>query len=149
MVTMRRHIQEKHDSTVRIYPPATCDVQTIFESNATRYPVIVPLCAPAPATQPSALTYAAATYRAIYDVRPELEDRAQLNPFLAKYNWMTIISPLHPRQIQDWVSLPGDTESVFSGLEDAIKAYYNIIVHEMGDSGQYITTLRWLKSSKK
>jgi hypothetical protein len=146
--TMSRHVRDKHKSTTKSYPPIECNVQTLFSSNATRYPVVVPNFTPSPATQPSALTYAAATYRAIFDVHPELEDRAHLSPFLAKYDWVKIVKEYSTQNINNWVSLPTDNaRSGLSRLEATVKGYYNIIIEAIADSSSHVTALRWVKSA--
>jgi hypothetical protein len=143
---MRRHVLT-HGS-IKTYPSTPTQVQAIFESNMTYYPVTVPSFSTAPLTQPSASAIAEAQYRAVFDLQPELEDRAHLSPFLATYDWVPIVSPLSPRQIREWVALPGENEPKLSGLISTAKAYYNLIVKEMGNLDQHTTVLRWIKSSK-
>jgi Orsellinic acid/F9775 biosynthesis cluster protein D len=147
--TMGRHIQEKHQVSIRQHPPATCYVQALFESNETWYRIVVPEFAPAPLMRPSMLDYAASTYHAIFDVPPELEDRAHLNPFLAKYDWLPVVRPFSPGILDRWIAMPDETDARLQGLESIVKAYYGDIIGEMQDFGQYTTILRWVKSSKK
>lgn len=146
---MGRHVRDVHNVSIRDHEPVSCYVQVLFHSNETRYPVALPQCVLGPVKEFSMLDYATSTYRAIFDVQPQLEDRAHLNPFLAKYDWLPIVEKFTPRNIHDWTSLPDETDATFRGLEAAVKSYYNRIIQDMGNLGQYTTILRWVKSSKR
>lgn len=147
--TMGRHIVLKHRSSITVHPPETSEVQALFDSNETRYPVILPAITPSVIRPPLMHEIAASAYRAVLDAPAELEDRAHLNPFLAKYDWLPIVSDLSPRMVQNWVSLPSGSEPEFEGLAAAIQEYYADIILDLGNFGAYTTILRWIKSSKR
>jgi hypothetical protein len=77
------------------------------------------------------------------------EDRALLNPFLAKYNWLSVVEGVPPTSISDWISLPSSEEHDLQGLVKAVHDYYGKIVPEMRKLDIHTTTLRWIHSTKE
>jgi hypothetical protein len=93
--------------------------------------------------------YAISKYEEIFDNPSMLDDMAQLNPFLAKYNWLNIISDLSPVLVNTWVSLGDDQDDDFPGLTAAVHDYYEGIFPDVRDLSKYTTILRWIMSTKE
>jgi Orsellinic acid/F9775 biosynthesis cluster protein D len=148
LANMRKHVREKHQSSFTKDQVIVCHVQTFFESNQTRYPIMLPSSTIPARAQPSAIAHVEAIYQKIFDAPAQLDDRAHLNPFLATYSWVDITSRYEARRIQDWVSYPGKNE-LLSRLGSAVQEYYAPIMAEMRKVEQHTTTLRWIKSPKK
>jgi hypothetical protein len=153
MKTMRTHVKEHGPGvTVDNYPPEEYNVQVFFDSNQTRYPVIVPELHPVNHTvaQPSMLDYLQSRYASALEKRSDLEDRAHLPPFLAKYPWHNIVQDLSPRFITNWVDLPKAEHEQLGQLFPLVQSYYQKIEAELANfDGRYTTILRWIKSTKK
>lgn len=149
--TMSTHVKE-HGPEVTVFncPPEESNVQVFFDSNQTRYPVVVPELHPVNQTaQPSMLDYLQTRYSAALEQRSHLEDRAHLPPFLAKYPWHDVIQDLNARTITNWVDLPEAEHEQLGQLFPLVQSYYQKVEGELVNfDGRYTTILRWIKSTK-
>jgi Orsellinic acid/F9775 biosynthesis cluster protein D len=149
---MANHIIDIHGSSIKQWEPLQCNVQSIFESNASYYLVEMPpgpSSSPIP-TMPDPLGLLFSTYQ---DITSKIShtvsnDSAHLSPFLAKYKWHEIVGDTLPLDIKGWISAPQDTEPELLGLTTGVKLYYSKIVETMGEGEAWTTVLRWVNTSK-
>jgi hypothetical protein len=85
--------------------------------------------------------YAISKYEKIFNISSTLNDIAQLNPFLAKYDWLNIISDLLPVLVNAWVSLKDNQNNNFLELTAAVHDYYESIFSHIGNLSKYTTIL--------
>jgi Orsellinic acid/F9775 biosynthesis cluster protein D len=149
--TMGRHLSMEHNTTKKQFPPLDTCVQVIFESCQRRYAVKVSAPQPSLSTNtPVPLDILLSQYNQRSRENRGLvppEDPAVLNPLLAKYRWIETLQGISPVDITQWISMPGDSETL-EPLVDAVSSYYAVIVKEMKCLDVHTTTLRWINSTK-
>lgn len=69
------------------------------------------------------------------------------NPFLQKYRWKDEVEKLSPETIMALVAYP-DLSDPLSTIPRQLTLYYEPIVKEMKRVDTYLTTLRWVRSTK-
>jgi Orsellinic acid/F9775 biosynthesis cluster protein D len=148
---MGEHITLSHQSSIREWNPVESLVQVIFHSNTTNYPVTLPEV-PVSSVEPPDMgqvlfsEYLRLTSR--IEAQPVPRDSAHLTPFLATYNWDTVIQGLLPSQISAWISLPAAPEAEFSGLVKAVQKQYFAIAADISHPGDaWTTVLRYINTS--
>jgi hypothetical protein len=148
---MANHTQSAHGIGIKQLEPRQCNVQSIFESNATYYVVDTPSVSLLAPTQPDPLDSLFSTYQNITSkiVSTVSNDSAHLSPFLAKYKWHEIVGDTLPLDIKDWISTPRDDEHELLGLTRGVQLYYSNIKQTMDDGDAWTTVLRWVNTPKQ
>jgi hypothetical protein len=118
-----------------------CTVQALYTSMQRKYPVIVvqfpPVLHAAPPGSQDLLGQVESFYeqhRILHKGRlgPPM-DRAHLNPFLARYNWLEVIKDESPSDIVDWVKMPERDEGEMSGILPCFQYYFAVIIKLLTD----------------
>jgi hypothetical protein len=135
----------------------SCTVQAFYASMQRKYPVVVPHPPPALHVPPGSQDLLAQVesfyeqHRVLHNGRlgPPM-DRAHLNPFLARFNWLDVIKDESPSDINDWVKMPEKDESELIGILSCFKRYFGMIINLLTDENAFRKTriLRAVNTSK-
>jgi hypothetical protein len=149
---MGEHIALSHQSSIRQWEPIKSLIQALFDSNTTSYAVTLPVVAAVPVNPPNMEHVLFTQYLRLtsqIEAQPVSRDSAHLTPFLATYNWDTVIQGLIPDQIKAWISLPTTQEVEFAGLVKAVQTQYLAIADDISRPGDaWTTVLRYINTSK-
>ncbi|KAG2028588.1 hypothetical protein BDR03DRAFT_1019603 [Suillus americanus] len=119
----------------------SCVVQALYASMQRKYPVVVPHSPPAlDAALPESQDLLAQV-ESFYEQHRVLHmgrlgppmDRAHLNPFLAKYNWLDVIKDETPSDIVEWVKMPERDENELIGILPCFQCYFGEIIKLLTD----------------
>ncbi|KAG1850434.1 hypothetical protein F4604DRAFT_1515905, partial [Suillus subluteus] len=136
----------------------SCTVQALYASMQIKYPVVVPHSPPAQHVAPSGSQDLLAQVESFYEQHRVLHkgrlgppmDRAHLNPFLAKYNWLEVIKDELPSNIIDWVKMPEKDESELTGILPCFQRYFDAIIKLLTDENAFrkVRILRAVNTTK-
>ncbi|KAG2046066.1 hypothetical protein BDR06DRAFT_977753 [Suillus hirtellus] len=125
----------------------SCTVQAFYASMQRKYPVVIPHPPPVLHVPPGSQDFLTQV-ESFYEQHHILHngclglpmDRAHLNPFLAKYNWLEVIKDKSPSDIIDWVKMPEKDESELIGILPCFQRYFGGIIKLLTDENAFQKT---------
>ncbi|KAG2084486.1 uncharacterized protein F5147DRAFT_589450, partial [Suillus discolor] len=136
----------------------SCTVQALYASMQIKYPVVVPDSPPALHAAPPGSQDLLDQVESFYEQHRVLHkgrlgppmDRAHLNPFLAKYNWLEVIKDESPSDIVEWVKMPERDEGELTGILPCFQRYFGEIIKLLTDENAFRKTriLRAVNTTK-
>jgi hypothetical protein len=135
-----------------------CTVQALYASMQRKYPVVVPHSPPALHAAPPGSRDLLGQVESFYEQHRVLHkgrlgppmDRAHLNPFLARYNWLEVIKDESPSDIVDWAKMPERDEGELTGILPCFQRYFGEIIKLLTDENAFRKTriLRSVNTTK-